>query len=196
MRMVVDLPAPLAPRKPKISPCFTENDRSFTATKRPNRRDRLADVDRGVAHGQRPSARSRRASASRTLASARVRASCDSSSCTCATSTSVLVATPAAKRSPMTRRDSGGAAHRVGRGADAWPGSNRDPAAAAAPRPTRCVSNSARRSRARLTAAAASATCALVRPQSNEGPVHVDADVPRALPACPGAERCFGFGLA
>src|SRR5436190_12901204 len=38
MRMVVDLPAPLAPRKPKISPCFTENDRSSTATKSPKRR--------------------------------------------------------------------------------------------------------------------------------------------------------------
>src|SRR5262245_47162821 len=38
MRIVVDFPAPLAPRKPKISPGLTENDRSFTATKFPNRR--------------------------------------------------------------------------------------------------------------------------------------------------------------
>src|ERR671912_700905 len=35
MRIVVDLPAPLAPRKPKISPCFTEKDRSLTATNDP-----------------------------------------------------------------------------------------------------------------------------------------------------------------
>src|SRR5215204_89615 len=35
MRIVVDLPAPFAPRKPKISPCFTENDRSLTATNDP-----------------------------------------------------------------------------------------------------------------------------------------------------------------
>src|SRR5690349_15251667 len=36
MRIVVDLPAPLAPRKPKISPCLTENDRLSTATNAPN----------------------------------------------------------------------------------------------------------------------------------------------------------------
>src|SRR5688572_22323540 len=39
MRIVVDLPAPLAPRKPKISPCFTVNDRSSTATNDPKRRE-------------------------------------------------------------------------------------------------------------------------------------------------------------
>src|SRR5690242_12635300 len=38
MRIVVDLPAPLAPRKPKISPCFTLNDRWSTATNAPNLR--------------------------------------------------------------------------------------------------------------------------------------------------------------
>ena len=47
--MVVDLPAPLAPRKPKISPCLTENDRSSTATKAPKRRRQPAHVDRGRA---------------------------------------------------------------------------------------------------------------------------------------------------
>ena len=46
MRIVVDLPAPLAPRKPKISPCFTRNDRSSTATNSPKRRQ-SAHVDRG-----------------------------------------------------------------------------------------------------------------------------------------------------
>jgi len=36
MRMVVDLPLPLLPRKPKISPFFTANEILFTATKSPN----------------------------------------------------------------------------------------------------------------------------------------------------------------
>src|SRR5262245_47504548 len=38
MRMVVDLPAPLLPRKPKISPRATSNDTLSTATKSPKRR--------------------------------------------------------------------------------------------------------------------------------------------------------------
>src|SRR5882724_11925944 len=42
MRMVVDLPAPLGPRTPKISPLFTESDTSRTATSDPNRRDRCS----------------------------------------------------------------------------------------------------------------------------------------------------------
>ena len=36
MRMVVDLPAPLGPRKPSTSPRSTENDTSFTASFGPN----------------------------------------------------------------------------------------------------------------------------------------------------------------
>ena len=65
-----------------------------------------------------PSARSSRASASRTLASACVRSSSACSSATCASSTSVLVATPAAKRSPTTRRASAAARTRVVGGGD------------------------------------------------------------------------------
>ena len=38
--MVVDLPAPLLPRKPKISPVFTVNDTWSTATNLPKRRVR------------------------------------------------------------------------------------------------------------------------------------------------------------
>src|SRR3989338_3740734 len=38
MRMVVDLPAPFGPRKPKISPCATAKLTRLTATKFPNRR--------------------------------------------------------------------------------------------------------------------------------------------------------------
>src|SRR5262252_8621942 len=38
MRMVVDLPAPLLPRKPKISPRRTSNVTLSTATNCPNRR--------------------------------------------------------------------------------------------------------------------------------------------------------------
>src|SRR5688500_16091431 len=37
IRMVVDFPAPLLPRKPKISPRATSNDRLSTATKSPKR---------------------------------------------------------------------------------------------------------------------------------------------------------------
>src|SRR5438445_3862617 len=40
MRIVVDLPAPFAPRKPKISPVRTSNRRWSTARKSPNRRVR------------------------------------------------------------------------------------------------------------------------------------------------------------
>jgi hypothetical protein len=40
MRMVVDLPAPFAPRKPKISPWPTSNETRSTATKSPKRRVR------------------------------------------------------------------------------------------------------------------------------------------------------------
>src|SRR5690606_39231123 len=38
MRMVVDLPAPFAPRKPKISPGCTSNERRSTAVNPPKRR--------------------------------------------------------------------------------------------------------------------------------------------------------------
>src|SRR5580704_10433488 len=37
MRIVVDLPAPFGPRKPKISPRWTSSVTSFTATKSPKR---------------------------------------------------------------------------------------------------------------------------------------------------------------
>src|SRR5438094_533857 len=39
MRMVVDLPAPLGPSTPKISPRLTCRDTSFTAVSEPKRRD-------------------------------------------------------------------------------------------------------------------------------------------------------------
>src|ERR1700691_1597799 len=44
MRMVVDLPAPLAPRKPSTSPGATENVRSSTASLSPYRLDRFLIV--------------------------------------------------------------------------------------------------------------------------------------------------------
>src|ERR1700694_2533334 len=37
IRIVVDLPAPFGPRKPKISPRFTSSETLSTATKSPNR---------------------------------------------------------------------------------------------------------------------------------------------------------------
>src|SRR5258708_7276608 len=40
IRIVVDFPAPLLPRNPKISPFLTSNDTSSTATNAPNRRVR------------------------------------------------------------------------------------------------------------------------------------------------------------
>ena len=48
MRIVVDLPAPLLPRKPKISPCSTSKDTRSTARKRPNRRVRSRTVTAGI----------------------------------------------------------------------------------------------------------------------------------------------------
>src|SRR5512147_1709498 len=42
IRMVVDFPAPLGPRKPKISPTGTSNERRSTATKSPKRRSRFS----------------------------------------------------------------------------------------------------------------------------------------------------------
>ena len=91
MRIVVDLPAPLLPRKPKISPCSTSNDTRSTATKAPKRRVSSRTVDGWHRPAYLPSARSRRASARRALASARVRSSSAWSSATCASSTSVFV---------------------------------------------------------------------------------------------------------
>src|SRR5512143_1731578 len=44
MRMVVDFPAPLGPRKPKISPFFTSRLTLFTAMKSSKRRERFARV--------------------------------------------------------------------------------------------------------------------------------------------------------
>ena len=127
MRMVVDLPAPLAPRKPKISPCFTENDRSSTATNAPKRRVNprtsiaaAEGADSGVAETSwlmavvpaRVRGALRRGARS---ASARVRTSSDSSSCTCAIRTSVLVATPAPNRSDHDAAGFGGAPDGIGR---------------------------------------------------------------------------------
>ena len=192
MRMVVDLPAPLAPRKPKISPCFTENDRSSTATNDPKRRDRprtsMATADppawrdmslmaratqERVRDGLRPIARSR------ALASS---ASSASSSATCATSTSVLVATPAANRSATTRRASAALLMRIQRAAltIAW---------LVCRSSSRCRTSAAhngvelgealaggeyrRRRFGRLRLGAA---------EIEEVPVEVDADVPRLLP--------------
>src|SRR6516165_6694624 len=51
IRMVVDLPAPLLPRNPKISPRATSNDTWSTATKSPKRRVRLRTVIAAVPIG-------------------------------------------------------------------------------------------------------------------------------------------------
>src|SRR5258708_34816492 len=42
MRIVVDLPAPLGPRKPKTSPCATSSETLSTATKSPKRLTRFS----------------------------------------------------------------------------------------------------------------------------------------------------------
>src|SRR5258707_15491362 len=42
MRMVVDFPAPLGPRKPKTSPCATSSETLSTATKSPKRLTRFS----------------------------------------------------------------------------------------------------------------------------------------------------------
>src|ERR1700733_4325515 len=48
MRMVVDLPAPLAPKKPSTSPGATENVRSSTASLSPYRLDKFFVVIMGA----------------------------------------------------------------------------------------------------------------------------------------------------
>ena len=47
MRMVVDLPAPFAPRKPKISPCSTSSVMPSTATEVAEALGEVAQLDRG-----------------------------------------------------------------------------------------------------------------------------------------------------
>ena len=114
MRMVVDLPAPLLPRKPKISPRADVERDVVDGDEIAEAPGQVFDFDGVRIDGQPalrcarswPTARSRRASANRIrerpraielgLQHARARAS----------STSVLVATPALKRSPTTRRAS------------------------------------------------------------------------------------------
>ena len=71
MRMVVDLPAPFAPRKPKISPSLTVSDTRSTAVKAPKR---LVSSRISTAAVIVPTARSRPAAARRSTASASVRA--------------------------------------------------------------------------------------------------------------------------
>ena len=50
MRIVVDLPAPFAPRRPKISPSPTVSETPSTAWNAPKRLTELDELDRG-AHG-------------------------------------------------------------------------------------------------------------------------------------------------
>ena len=207
MRMVVDLPAPLLPRKPKISPGRTSNDTSSTATKSPKRRVRCetsmashlldpanvprrwrgsgqwtgltpAATDNRDAH--RPRARSRRARAIWTLASVRVRSSSACSSATCASSRSTLVATPAVKRSLTTRRAS--AALRTPSVAATTAATRRFEVQPAL-RDLECsrLSNSASRARSARSTAAASAFSARARPPSQSDQLSVDAHVPRVV---------------
>ena len=84
MRIVVDLPAPLAPRKPKISPGSTLSEISSTAWNVPKRL--LSSTSSTAGAIQRPTARSRPAAASRMAALASVR---ESDARSCATSASV-----------------------------------------------------------------------------------------------------------
>ena len=56
MRMVVDLPAPFAPSRPKMLPAGTSKDTESTATNEPKRFVRPRTLDRGRAHS--PTARS------------------------------------------------------------------------------------------------------------------------------------------
>src|SRR5512136_964731 len=51
MRMVVDLPAPFGPRKPKISPVRTEKLMPSTAVKRPKRLTRSVTTTASVSEG-------------------------------------------------------------------------------------------------------------------------------------------------
>ena len=72
MRMVVDLPAPLAPRKPKISPGSTSNVMPPTAVKAPKRFTRSRISTAWATSTYRPRARSSAARAERSWAWASV----------------------------------------------------------------------------------------------------------------------------
>ena len=165
MRMAVDLPAPFAPRKPKISPRATSKLMPSDSRKRAEPARQIADEDRRVAH-QRPSALWSRARASSALARARVRSSSACNSAVCASSTSMFVATPALNRSAITRRASA---------ADRTPTSAASIAAVAdvssAIRCRTSTSTPASKSRSRASTArrfaAASAVSARTRPPSN-----------------------------
>ena len=125
MRMVVDLPAPLLPRKPKISPRATSKLTSSTATNWPKRRVRLRTTIATCAGAgrrrYRPRARSgalRRGGRSRR---ARVRSSSACSRAICASSTSVLSATPCAVALVDDALGLGGRADLVVRDGDGFP---------------------------------------------------------------------------
>ena len=166
MRIVVDLPAPLLPRKPKTSPCRDLERQAVDG-------DEVAEALRQIGDGDgvhRPSARASRASARCALAIACVRSSSACSSATCASSTSVLVATPAAKRSPTTRRASVGAADAVVGGVDRGAARVDLAAAAGGSRRASDASKSASRACGRARRAPRSrATSLRARPPSNSG---------------------------
>ena len=203
MRMVVDLPAPLAPRKPKISPCFTANDRSFDGHERAEAARQAADVDR---HGRDrlgwhmslmpASQRALEARFGEPDAGERARASQLGFEQRHLRDEHVGAGGDAgAEAIGHHAAGFGGAADRIGRGAAPSPGSSRDRAAAGAhPRDT-IESNSASRSRVAVAAAAASAACDFARPESKKFQLTL---TPTSHDSCHSSWRgkMRGFGLA
>ena len=161
MRMVVDLPAPLLPRKPKISPRATVERQVVDGDERAEPPGQVPDLDgvRRRRQARRPAASwlsGRRRAVQPRLGQPRARRAraCDrarpAAAPVCASSTSVLVATPAVKRSPTTRRPRRRRARRRRRPRSRR-GSTRARAGAAAPRrrPAGRSRRRARRQRAR-----------------------------------------------
>ena len=152
-------------------------------------------VDDNGGHGYFPSARSSRASASRTLASACVRSSPAWSSATCASSTSVLVATPASNRSPSDPARLGGGTQRVGGGRHRGAGRFEVEAAL----PDLDVEDRVELREPLADRPLVGGGLGDVRPDAPEvvkRPGDVHADVPRRLPRRRSAGRSAGSGCA
>ena len=173
----------------RSSPRPTWNDRSSTATNSPKRRVRCCTSMAGPAGVASCSWSVLASGPARARGAPRPAARWPAPACDpappraapCASRTSVVVATPAAKRSPTTRRASAARAHAVGGGR------HRGPAGGEIEQPlpdvgARRVSSSASRSRRGGDGGGGLGALGRGAAAVPQQPVDVDADVPRVLP--------------
>ena len=186
MRIVVDLPAPLLPRKPKISPRATSKLTSSTATNSPNRRVRSRTSmawSPPPATGHRPIARSSRASARRAFAMRPRAIELGLQQRDLRVEHVGARRDAGRKRSPTTRSRFGGGANCRRRRRRSPRGSTSSSSRALRDLERRPGDRSRRRaSSARPRWRAASACSARVRPPSQSDQRHVDRRIPRRLP--------------